>query len=591
MQMNEQTNQHTLESQRQKILKRFKRTDSLVTKKLLAYIPVMIFTTLSTLLLISIDGIVVGNLLGPDALASVNIFYPASILIGVASDWVAGGIAIVLSVSMGKNDHRGILNAKLASKQVMIISAFIVSLLQIPIVALIINSYHLSPEMVRLTWQYAIGVMVAAPFGLISTVGVLQLQIIGKMKILLGLSVTESVVNLFLDFLFVGAFHMGIAGAGYGTMAANILRCLLTVLYIAFKTDIYKSKGAIFGWNHIRQILSKGLPDAANSLMLALQNIFLMKIILSSLGETGGTIKGVCALALSSALVLVNSILGSTRPLAGIMTGGRDWAGMRLLIRRCIYVNILLVGGFTVVCEFFPNLFYIINGMKDIPENGLFILQLFAVHFLFKGINSQFRLYFSLRHDARFTTLLTIIGNATLPLFAFGLTKILPSAWLWAAYTLTELTLLSFNFAHYRKRLKKDSQELEDDIGLFYLTLKPDEAIEASREIRAYADEIGFEKRYSYRIALCIEEMAAYAKSSQKNGNINIQIIIRFQENGAIFMMLDDGKCIALDHVKETQELITSNYGLIKKLANTVEYQYLQNMNYSVLTFGQSDAS
>ena len=63
MQMNKQRNQHTLESQRQKILKRFKRTDSLVTKKLLAYIPVMIFTNLSTLLLISIDGIVVGNLL------------------------------------------------------------------------------------------------------------------------------------------------------------------------------------------------------------------------------------------------------------------------------------------------------------------------------------------------------------------------------------------------------------------------------------------------------------------------------------------------------------------------------------------------
>ena len=109
MQMSEQTNRHTLKSQRQKILKRFKRTDSLVTKKLIAYIPVMIFTNLSTLLLISIDGIVVGNLLGPNALASVNIFYPASILIGVASDWVAGGISIVLSVSMGKNDHQGIL--------------------------------------------------------------------------------------------------------------------------------------------------------------------------------------------------------------------------------------------------------------------------------------------------------------------------------------------------------------------------------------------------------------------------------------------------------------------------------------------------
>ena len=82
--------------------------------------------------------------------------------------------------------------------------------------------------------------------------------------------------------------------------------------------------------------------------------------------------------------------------------------------------------------------------------------------------------------------------------------------------------------------------------------------------------------------------MAAYAKTSQKNDNVNIQIMIRFQENSAIFMMLDDGKCLALDDVKETQELITSNYGLLKKLANTVEYQYVLNMNYSVFTFGQS---
>ncbi|MBR0410475.1 MAG: hypothetical protein IJI25_05670 [Eubacterium sp.] len=554
-------------------------------KKLLAYIPVMILTNLSTLLLICVDGIVVGNLLGHDALSSVNIFYPSFIMIGVVSDWVAAGISTVLSVCMGENNQPEILSAKLASKRIMLIAALFVSLIQIPIVTLIINSYHLSPEMARLTWQYAIGIMIASPFGLISTVGVLQLQIIGKMKVLLRLSLTESLVNLLLDLLFVGAFHMGVAGAGFGTMTANIVRCTLTVLYIALRTDIYKSKGAVSGWKEVRKILTKGLPDGANSLMLAFQNIFLMKIILSSLGETGGAIKGVCASALSVALVLVNSILGSSRPLSGIMTGGQDWEGMRLLIRRGILLVIILVGGFTVVCEFFPGLFYMINGVKEIPDMGLFMLQLFALHFLFKGINALFRLYFSFRHDTRFTTLITIIGNATLPLFAFGLTRILPAAWLWAAYTLTELVLLSFNLTHYRKRLLKDQKELEEDIGLFYLTLKPDEAIEASREIRAYADENGFDKNYSYRIALCIEEMAAYASSSQGNGNINIQIMIRFQENGAIFMMLDDGKCIALDHVEETQDLITSNYGLLKKLAKTVDYQYVLNMNYSIFTF------
>ena len=49
--------------------------------------------------------------------------------------------------------------------------------------------------------------------------------------------------------------------------------------------------------------------------------------------------------------------------------------------------------------------------------------------------------------------------------------------------------------------------------------------------------------------------------------------------------MLDDGRCIALDEDQETQKLITDNYGLLKKLAKSVRYQYLLNMNYTVFDF------
>ena len=77
--------------------------------------------------------------------------------------------------------------------------------------------------------QYAYGIMISLPFGLISTVGVFQLQIAGKMKALVKLSAMEGITNLLLDLLFVGAMDMGVAGAGYGTAAANVLRCLTTV--------------------------------------------------------------------------------------------------------------------------------------------------------------------------------------------------------------------------------------------------------------------------------------------------------------------------------------------------------------------------
>ena len=44
--------------------------------------------------------------------------------------------------------------------------------------------------------------------------------------------------------------------------------------------------------------------------------------------------------------------------------------------------------------------------------------------------------------------------------------------------------------------------------------------------------------------------------------------------------MMDTG-----DEDRESRELVTENYNLIKKLAKTVEYQYVLDMKYSVLTF------
>ena len=51
------------------------------------------------------------------------------------------------------------------------------------------------------------------------------------------------------------------------------------------------------------------------------------------------------------------------------------------------------------------------------------------------------------------------------------------------------------------------------------------------------------------------------------------------------FPNLDDGKCIALDKNEVSRKLITDNYELLRKLAKSVEYQYILNMNYTRFTF------
>ena len=564
---------------------RFARTGSLTRRKLLEYIPTLILTNLSTLLLVSVDGLVVGNLLGDEALSAVNILYPAVLAIGVISALIANGAATCLSTRMGENDREIILHAKSAVNQLMIAAAVFVSIAQIPVVFWIIRSYHLSSELSWLTWQYAIGIMISMPFGLISTVGVYQLQIVGKMKALMRLAVLEGCVNLLLDLFFVGVLKIGVAGAGIGTAGANVVRCSATVLYLAKKTDIYNCCERKARREDRREILSRGLPEASYSIMLTLQNYIMIRIILVFFGDAGGVITGVCAFSFSLASVLISSVQDSLRPLAGLMTGAEDRTGLRMLMRQSGMLIAVFACAMTLIVELFPGVFYALHGVSAIPEGGLRSLRLYALFFVFRGMNTLFRLYLANRGDTKFSTGLTLLGYATLPIFAFVLTRFLSGPYLWLSYLFTEILIFSLNLWRYRTWLKKDQTSADPSARRLSLTVKPNEAVEASRLIRRWAKENGFPDRIANRVSLCMEEMVAYAAASQKQTDINIQILILFMDNGARFTMLDDGRCIALDEDRETQELIADNYGLLKKLAKSVQYQYLLNMNYTVFEF------
>ena len=192
-------------------LERFRRNDSLVHRKLLSYLPFMIATNLATLLLSTVDGVVVGNLVGSEALSAVSIFMPITFVISIVCTWVASGISTALSTGMGDNRIEDLAPLKKAAGTVTIVSALAVAVIEFPVAAILVRSYRLTPDMQGMVWQYGIGILISMPFGLASTVCVHELMILGKSEILTAFAVTEGCVNLVLDLLFVGVFHRGIA--------------------------------------------------------------------------------------------------------------------------------------------------------------------------------------------------------------------------------------------------------------------------------------------------------------------------------------------------------------------------------------------
>lgn len=638
--------------------KRFEIRGGLSMRKLIEYFPTMVVTNLSILLLTTIDGLVAGNLIGKDALSSINFFYPVSITISIVSSLVSCGAATCLSTCMGRQDHDEIRHLKSAVNITTAASALIMAVGQIPLAYLMIASYHLDPEMSRMTWQYAIGVMIATPFGLISTVGVYQMQIMGKMKYLLYLSVMEGLVNTGLDLLFVGPLDMGVAGAGYGSAGANVIRCAVTVVILWRTTDIYKTGGKRPRKGDVKEILSCGLPDGANTLMLAVQNYCIMQILLFAFGSDGGVIRGVCTFCFSLANVIVLALQGSMRPLTGLMSGAKDTRGLQILMRQGMVLMTILMAVLTIVYFAFADWFYHLHGVKEVPDGGTLSLQLYSLFLVFRGMNTLFRLYFANRKDKRFATWLTILGNATLPVFAYVLYKLCPAPWIWSAFLCTETLILILNLWRYRWWGKKDAKEADPDARILHLSVRPEEVVEASRMIRAYAESEGIPLRIASRIAFCIEEIignAAMAREynafrrrlrqhlrnrlpkhqrriaylrlrreefrrslkkdyvsmiresidklqldfdpardikqfhkdfqSQLNDEVETQIIVRMAPEEGCFVLIDDGRAMALEESLDLQEMVADDLEFVKKISKSVEYQYILNMNYTTVKF------
>ncbi|MBR0038674.1 MAG: MATE family efflux transporter [Lachnospiraceae bacterium] len=567
------------------IEKKYKRKDSLIRMKYFEYIPVLYIMNLSTLLLMAVDGLVVGNLMGPDALAAVNVFAPISVLLSAYIAIIVNGIADGYSGTLVENNREKINHSKKAVLVVVVVSALVLSLIQIPIAHLIIHSYELDGALYALARTYASAMLISMPFRLVSDVGAGLLKEFGRMKVLLVLAILEAMINLVLDIIFVRYFNLGLYGTGVATVVACATRAIITIIYFKTKTDMLDLEQARVKWQYVKEIVVGGFPYTVGVLSSALHSYLMLKLVIYLFGSDGGVIMGVCNLCTSLATVFIVSCADSNGPLMGIFLSIGDRIAMRDAMKIAVRQILVCVGFLVLIVELNPEWFYYIHGVKEIPEYGVIALRFNALFYIFLGCNTLFEAYFIDRKHARISMRHTFYGDMIIPVLAFLLYKMFGKPYLWLSDFIVESTILLLYLRHYFIIVVKEELNEIKNSDILYLEVEPDEAANASKSLDQYAEDNNYSKVLSNHLALCMEEMVEYAKKSQNRLEIHIQIVINFFKNGARFVMLDDGKRLNFDKVKDRSEIVTNNYELVKKLSKSYEYQYILNMNHTTLEF------
>lgn len=576
---------HVNSNSKNDIEEKYKRKNSLIRIKYLEYIPILYIMNLSTFLLMAVDGLVVGNLMGSNALAAVNMFAPISVLLSAYIAIIVNGIADGYSGILVENNREKISQSKKAVLIVVVVSALVLSIIQIPIAYLIIHSYQLDETLHALTKTYVSAMLISMPLRLISDVGAGLLKEFGRMKVLLVLAILEAIINLVLDIVFVRYFNWGLYGTGIATVVACGTRAIITAIYFKTKTDMLDLERAKVQWKYVKDIVVGGLPYTVEVLSSALHSYLMLKLAIYIFGNDGGVIMGVCNLCTSLATVFIVSCSDSNGPLMGIFLSIGDRIAMRNAMKIAVRQILACVGLLVLIVELNPEWFYHIHGVKDIPEYGVTALRFNALFYIFIGCNALFEAYFIDRHHPRISMKFTFYADMIIPVLAFLLYKMFGKPYLWLSDFIVELVVLLLYLRHYFIIVVKEELNEIKNSDILYLEVEPDEATNASKSLDQYAEDNNYSKVLSNHLALCMEEMVEYAKKSQNKLEIHIQIIVNFFKNGARFVMLDDGKRLNFDKVKDRSEIVTNNYELVKKLSKSFEYQYILNMNHTTLEF------
>lgn len=564
---------------------KFRRKDFLIRKKYLEYIPVLFFTNLSTLLLMTVDGIVVGNFLGGLALAAVSMFTPIAVFFNAYIAIIAHGIADSFADAMvGTNSLERLYNGR-AIKFVILVSTIVLLIIEFPVAHIVIHSYNLTTVSHEMTYIYTAAMLITLPFQLISTIGACQLEEIGKMNVLLNVSVLQSLINLILDIVFVGALKMGILGAGIASIIACIVRAMLTALYFLTKTNIYKKYRVKLRIGDVKEIVVGGLPYSIGIISSAVNGYLMLRLILHIYGESGGIVNGVCNFCLSIAMVFITSIADANGPLNGIFLSFKDRVAVRHAFKIAANQIIITVGIFTAAIMMKPEWFYFINGVNDIPNFGIEAIKAYSLCLLFIGFNTLFQGYFIDKKEIKLMSRLTFFSDILTPVVAYILFKYLGEKYFWYSVFIVAALATSIYFIRYFISTTKELIDEKLNSDILYLEVKQNEAIEASKDLLLYAKSKGYEVDLANDLAVCLEEMVKYAVKTKNALRINIQIVISFLKYGARFVMLDDGERINFTKKGEEDKIVTDNYDLVKKMAKSYNYQYVLNMNHITFEF------
>ena len=338
-----------------------------------------------------VDGVFVGRLVGPEALAAVNLSAPFMNLMFALAVTLAVGAGTLIATALGEGSAaraRTLFSQNLATAAIVgvVLGAFMLVLLD-PVC----RALGAQADTMANTRAYVGTIAVFAPVFVVEYNLEVLIKTDGHPRMALGTVIAASLMNLVLDWLFIGPFGMGVFGAALATGLSQTMAALVFLGHFLWGKKRSLGLTAFrFDGPVLRKMIPIGLPDGSMELCAAGMTWLYNRLILLAYGTAG-----VAAFTVISYvnLILLNILTGTSQgmqPLVSYHAGAGEEASCRKLLRYAMTAQAALALAAFVFLEGFAGAvagLFFGAGEESLRLFAAGALRKFSFAFLLLGFN------------------------------------------------------------------------------------------------------------------------------------------------------------------------------------------------------------
>ena len=221
------------------------------------------------------DSLIVGNILGSDALAAVSSSGSLIFLLVGFFNGIAVGAGVVISKYFGAKDYENLKKAVHTDVAFGLVAGVLLTVIGMALAPQILvwmgTPQEVLPNSILYFRMYFAGSLAFVMYNIVMGI----LQAVGDSRHPLYYLIFSSIINVALDLLFVGVFGWGVASAAAATAISQAASALLCFIRLVRTKEVYQVdvREIRFHRTQLRQIIQIGLPSGMQNSIISIANI------------------------------------------------------------------------------------------------------------------------------------------------------------------------------------------------------------------------------------------------------------------------------------------------------------------------------